>query len=198
MFTGLIETVGAVSHLEPVDSGFRLRVRTALAADVKPGDSVAVNGCCLTVTAIGDGELRADIGPETARITTLGSLRPDAPVNLERAMRGDGRFGGHFVQGHVDGIGRVARIREDGDARWISVTLPASLGPYVVAKGSIALDGISLTVATLETNGLEVMIIPFTWQHTNLSRLRPDDVVNVECDMIGKYVARAVALYRPA
>jgi riboflavin synthase len=198
MFTGLIETVGAVSHLERVDSGFRLRVRTALAADVAPGDSVSVNGCCLTVTSVGEGEFRADIGPETARITTLGWLRPEAPVNLERAMRGDGRFGGHFVQGHVDGIGRVARIREDGDARWISITLPASLAPYVVAKGSIALDGISLTVARLETNGVEVMIIPFTWQHTNLSRLRPDDVVNVECDMIGKYVARAVALYRSA
>ena len=198
MFTGLIETVGAVSHLERVDSGFRLRVRTALAADVAPGDSVSVNGCCLTVTSVGEGEFRADIGPETARITTLGWLRPEAPVNLERAMRGDGRFGGHFVQGHVDGIGRVARIREDGDARWISITLPASFAPYVVAKGSIALDGISLTVARLETNGVEVMIIPFTWQHTNLSRLRPDDVVNVECDMIGKYVARAVALYRSA
>ena len=195
MFTGLVEAVGVVSQLDAAGSGLRLRVRTALAGEVKPGDSVAVNGCCLTVTAAEGGEVRADIGPETVRVTTLGLLRRDQPVNLERAMRGDGRFGGHFVQGHVDGIGNISHIREDGDARWVGVTLPGSLARFVVAKGSIAIDGISLTVARLGPAQVEVMIIPFTWRQTNLSWLRPGDAVNLECDMIGKYVARAMELY---
>jgi riboflavin synthase len=196
MFTGLIETVGVVSLLEPAASGFRFRVRTALAPELKPGDSVAVNGCCLTVTAVENGEMRADIGPETVRATTLGLLQRDQPVNLERAMRGDARFGGHFVQGHVDGIGHIGEIREDGDARWVSVRFTASLERYVIAKGSIAIDGISLTVARLAPGQLDVMIVPFTWQQTNLSWLRPGDAVNLECDMIGKYIARAVDLFR--
>jgi riboflavin synthase len=198
MFTGLIEALGAVSALEPSGPGFRLRIRTALAAAVAPGDSVAVNGCCLTVTDAADAEISADLGPETVRVTTLGRLHRDRPVNLERAMRGDARFGGHFVQGHVDAVGRLEEIREDGDARWIAVAFPESLARYVVEKGSIAVDGISLTVARLGAARLEVMIIPFTWQHTNLSSLRAGDGVNLECDMIGKYVARAVDLYRPA
>lgn len=198
MFTGLVEAVGVVSRLEPSGPGFRLRLRTALVSELTPGESVAVNGCCLTVTAVENGEMHADIGPETVRATTLGLLRRDQLVNLERAMRGDGRFGGHFVQGHVDTTGTIHQIREDGEARWITVRFPTSLAQYMVLKGSIAIDGISLTVARLEGTLLDVMIIPFTWQHTNLSWLRAGDPVNIECDVIGKYVARTVELFRPA
>jgi riboflavin synthase len=195
MFTGLVEDVGVVSGLEPAASGFRLRIRAPLVAELTPGDSVAVDGCCLTVTSTDGGEMHADIGPETARITTLGALHAGQPVNLERAMRGDGRFGGHFVQGHVDGVGIVERLEVDGDSRWVSVALPETLAPYVVAKGSIAIDGISLTIARLSSAGLDVMIVPFTWQHTNLRSRRAGDRVNIECDMVGKYVARAVELF---
>src|SRR5688500_561646 len=137
MFTGLVEAVGVVSGVEPAASGLRLRIRAALVAELTPGESVAVDGCCLTVTATDGGELHADVGPETARITTLGALHAGQPVNLERAMRGDGRFGGHFVQGHVDGVGTVERVEADGDSHWVSVALPDALAPYVVAKGSI-------------------------------------------------------------
>ena len=195
MFTGLIEAIGVVSAVEPAPSGFRLRVRTDLASELTPGDSVAVNGCCLTVIRCAAGEMYADLGPETARLTTLGSLLPERRVNLERSLRADGRFGGHFVQGHVDGIGGLEAVWPDGDSHWIRVTVPPALATGVVQKGSIALDGISLTVARLERERLDVMIVPFTWQHTNLSLLQPGDLLNVECDMIGKYVARAMEAY---
>jgi riboflavin synthase len=150
------------------------------------------------VTEARDAEIAADIGPETARITTLGSLAGDRLVNLERAMRADSRFGGHFVQGHVDGTGTVAAVRQDGDAHWLTVTYPPALAPYFVRKGSVAVDGISLTVAGLTDRGFDVMIIPFTWAHTNLPSLGVGARVNLECDMIGKYVARAVELFRSA
>jgi riboflavin synthase len=196
MFTGLIETVGSVAEVKPSPTGLHIRIRTTLAPDLQPGDSVAVNGVCLTATLMEMGEIHADIGTETARITTLGSLQPDQPVNLERAMRADSRFGGHFVQGHVDGTGTVAEVREEGDTHWIALTFPASLAPYLVRKGSVAVDGISLTVAGLDKSRLDLMIIPFTWEHTNLASLRAGDQVNLECDMVGKYVARAVELFR--
>jgi riboflavin synthase len=138
--------------------------------------------------------MHADVGPETARITTLGSLQRDRRVNLERSMRADGRFGGHFVQGHVDGVGILEDIRAEGEARWLTVRYPEALGAYLVRKGSIAVDGISLTVAGLGDSQFDVMIIPFTWDHTNLSALRTGDRVNLECDMVGKYVARALEL----
>jgi riboflavin synthase len=197
MFTGLIEAVGHVAGVKATAAGLRLQIRTVLASELTPGDSVAVNGCCLTVTAVEGGEMHADIGPETERLTTLGSLRRDQPVNLERSIRADGRFGGHFVQGHVDGTGAVVRLGEEGDAHWITVALPPALSPYVIRKGSIAVDGISLTVARLDDMRLDVMIVPFTWQHTNLSSLRVGDHVNIECDMVGKYVVRAAELFRP-
>jgi len=197
MFTGLIESVGRVAGLDAAGSRMRLRIHTALAPELTPGDSVAVNGVCLTVTHIQDGAMHADVGPETARITTLGSLRLDAPVNLERAMRADSRFGGHFVQGHVDGTGTVEEVRPEADARWLAVSFPALLASYLIRKGSIAVDGVSLTVAALGGDRFEVMIIPFTWEHTNLGFLRAGERVNLECDMVGKYVARAVELIRP-
>jgi len=194
MFTGLIEAVGEVVGAAETPAGLRLRVRTGLAAGLQPGDSVAVNGVCLTVTSTARGEIEADIGPETARVTTLGSLGAGRRVNLERPLRADARFGGHFVQGHVDGPGTLEEVRHEADSHWLTIGFPRPLAPYVVQKGSIAVDGISLTVAGLHEARFEVMIIPFTWAHTNLPDLRPGDRVNLECDMIGKYVARAMEL----
>jgi len=194
MFTGLIEAVGSVAELTPAPGGFRIRIRTDLATALSPGDSLAVNGVCLTVVAAEGGDVHADIGPETARVTTLGAIRHDQRVNLERPMRADGLFGGHFVQGHVDGTGVVDDIRTDGDSHWVSISFDRSLSPYLIRKGSIAVDGVSLTVADLGGTAFDVMIIPFTWANTALSSLRTRDHVNIECDMIGKYVARAVAL----
>ena len=194
MFTGLIETIGKVAELRATASGFRVRVRTTLASELTPGDSLAVNGVCLTVLAADSGEVRADIGPETARVTTLGSMRPEQRVNLERSMPADGRVGGHFVQGHIDGTGVVDEIRPDGDSHWLTISFDRGLSPYFIRKGSIAVDGVSLTVAGLGGNVFDAMIIPFTWGNTNLSALRVRDRVNLECDMIGKYVARAMEL----
>jgi riboflavin synthase len=194
MFTGLIESVGEIATLETRPSGQRLHVRTSLAGELSAGESLAVNGVCLTVTGSGDSRVQADIGPETARVTTLGSVRAGQQVNLERAMRADSRFGGHFVQGHVDGMGTVRQVRPDGEAHWITVGFAEELAPYLIHKGSIAVDGVSLTVADLRDREFDVMIIPFTWQHTSLSTLAPGHPVNLECDMVGKYVARAAEI----
>ena len=194
MFTGLIESVGIVSDVVVTSSGFTLTIRTPRGWDLHQGESVAVSGVCLTATTCSEAGWTADIGPETARVTTLGTLAPGRPVNLERSMRADGRFGGHFVQGHVDGVGVVDAIRQDGESYWIAVRIPADLEPYVILKGSIALEGVSLTVARLERSVVHVMIIPFTWAQTTLSSLRAGDRVNVECDMVGKYVARSMEL----
>lgn len=190
MFTGLIEAVGQVAGLEHSGSGSRVRIATGLAGELRPGDSLAVNGVCLTVTLAEGGEVQADIGPETARITTLGALCPGQPVNLERPMRADGRFGGHFVQGHVDGTGILEAIRGEGGAHWLTVSFGETLAPYLILKGSVALDGVSLTVAGLGPGHFDIMVIPFTWEHTALRGLRAGDRVNIECDMVGKYVAR--------
>jgi riboflavin synthase len=189
MFTGLVEAIGRVAGVEDIAGGRRLRLQTSL-SPLTPGDSVSVNGVCLTVTAIDGQTMSADLGPETLRVTTLGRLAAGDAVNLERSMRADGRFGGHFVQGHVDGTGTIKAIRADGDAHWLTVAYPAALAPLFVPKGSVAIDGISLTVAGLRDTELDVMIIPFTWQATNLSSRKVGDMVNLECDMIGKYVAR--------
>src|SRR5690349_13508480 len=137
MFTGLIESVGVLMEAAPGASGLRLRVSTPLASELHAGDSLAVNGVCLTVVQAADGNARFDVGPETARITTLGSLRPGAEVNLERAMRADSRFGGHFVQGHVDATGTVTALRADGDAHWLTVAFGEALAGYMIPKGSI-------------------------------------------------------------
>jgi riboflavin synthase len=194
MFTGLIESVGEVVEAKGTRGGLRLRVRTILAQEITPGDSMAVNGVCLTVTVAEKGEVHADIGPETARVSTLGTLQRGQVVNLERSMRADARFGGHFVQGHVDGTGTVADIRDEVESHWLTIAFPPSLASYFVRKGSVAVDGISLTVAGLGDSQFDVMIVPFTWQHTNLRALKAGDRVNLECDMIGKYVARSLEL----
>ena len=189
MFTGLIEDVGRIAGLVPVPSGYSLTFESRLAPELADGDSIAVNGVCLTVTGRQDSEIRATIGPETARVTTLGALKPEDRVNLERAMIAGGRFGGHFVQGHVDGTGTVDAIRPDGEAQWLTIAYPDTLTGLLIPKGSIAVDGISLTVAQLHEGRFDVMIVPFTWTHTNLQARRAGDRVNLECDMIGKYVA---------
>ena len=191
MFTGLIESVGHVEDATPAWSGVRLHVRTALTAEMRAGDSLAVNGVCLTVVAADAGVVCADVGPETARVTTLGSLRAGRPVNVERALRADDRFGGHFVQGHVDGTAEVRAIRGEGEAHWLTFSFADALAACIIPKGSVAVDGVSLTVAELRDGEFDVMIVPFTWDHTNLHALRPGDRVNLECDVVGKYVIRA-------
>jgi riboflavin synthase len=197
MFTGLIECVGRVARVERTASGYRMAVAAPLAPELEPGESVAVNGVCLTVTSRTEDTFDADVGPETARVTTLGALHADQPVNLERALRAGSRLGGHFVQGHVDAMGELEAGREDGEAHWLTIAYPAALAPLLIPKGSIAVDGISLTVAALRDTAFDVMIVPFTWAHTHLPSLRAGDRVNLEGDLLGKYVARAMALAVP-
>jgi riboflavin synthase len=194
MFTGLVEAVGEIVERTAIAAGSRLRIATSLAPDLAPGDSVAVNGVCLTVTVARPDDVSADLGPETMRVTTLGHVGVGDVVNLERPMRADARFGGHFVQGHVDAVGRIEEIRAEAGFHWITVWFPPHLAPFIVEKGSIAVDGISLTVATLATERFRVQIVPFTMDHTNLGRIAAGAGVNLECDLIGKYVARAAEL----
>jgi riboflavin synthase len=194
MFTGLVEAVGELIERKPTSGGFRLRIGTAIAGQLSPGDSVAVNGVCLTVILADSAQFQADIGPETVRVTTLGSVEPRSRLNLERPLRADSRFGGHFVQGHVDAIGHVEELRPDADFHWLTVSFPSLLAPYIVHKGSIAVDGISLTVAGLGTDRFDVQVVPYTMSHTNLGAIHVRDRVNLECDMVGKYVVRAAEI----
>jgi riboflavin synthase len=196
MFTGLIETVGRIAGHTPVGTGFRLSVTTELAQSLKPGDSVAVNGVCLTMVVTGSGLVEADVGPETAKVTTLGALTRHDVVNLERPLRADARLGGHFVQGHVDATGTLEQIRPEADCQRLTFSFPRQLASFIVRKGSIAVDGISLTVADLGPDRFDVQIVPFTWEHTNLKTLAVGARVNLECDVLGKYVARVAELMR--
>jgi riboflavin synthase len=191
MFTGLIEAIGEVAEVKPTAAGFRLRLTTPIAPELTPGESLAINGVCLTVV-VADGEsVHADISPETARVSTLGSLTRGSVVNLERPVRADARMGGHFVQGHVDATATIEDIRQDGESYWITIQFPPALAPFIVRKGSIAVNGISLTVAGVDDRLFDVQIIPYTWDHTTLQRAKTGDLVNIECDIIGKYVVRA-------
>ena len=165
-----------------------------LASELLAGDSLAVNGVCLTVIQQTKSDVDAEIGPETIRVTTLGSLARGALVNLERPLRADGRLGGHFVQGHVDGIGSVEEIRADAGFHWLTIGFSRQLAPYLVSKGSIAVDGISLTIAALGADRFEIQVIPYTMHHTNLARARVHDRVNLECDLVGKHVVRIAEL----
>jgi riboflavin synthase len=194
MFTGLVEAIGELVERTPASGGYRMKISTPLAHELAPGDSLAVNGVCLTVVRSQQAEIAADVGPETLRVTTLGSLPVGAHVNLERPLRADGRFGGHFVQGHVDGVGQVEGLRAEADFHWLTVTFPHRLAPFMVHKGSIAVDGISLTIAELRADRFDIQIVPYTMEHTNLARAEVRDPVNLECDMVGKYVARAIEL----
>jgi riboflavin synthase len=194
MFTGLVEAIGEVLERRVTAGGVRLRIATSLETELAVGDSLAVNGVCLTVIAAEDAGVHADVGPETLRVTTLGGLARGSLVNLERPLRADSRFGGHFVQGHVDAVGFIEDLRGEADFTWLTVGFPPQLAPYIVPKGSIALDGISLTVASLGTDRFEVQLIPHTLEHTNLHKAQIRDRVNIECDMVGKYVVRAAEL----
>jgi riboflavin synthase len=194
MFTGLIEAIGEVEEVKPTAAGFRLRVTTAIAPELVAGDSLAVNGVCLTTVSCDASGIHADISPETIRVSALGSLRRGALVNLERPLRADARLGGHFVQGHVDATGTIDDIRPDGDSYWLTIRFPALLAPYIVRKGSITVNGISLTVAGVDDRHFDVQIIPYTWEHTNLHLAKAGDLVNLESDILGKYVVRVAEL----
>lgn len=194
MFTGLIEGVGEIAEVKATARGVRLRIASSLAADLALGDSLAVNGVCLTVIHADATGLHADVGPETLRVTTLGGLQRHARVNLERPLRADGRLGGHFVQGHVDGVGYIEALRPDEEFHWLTVSFPAALAPFIIHRGSIAVDGVSLTVAGLGADRFDVQLVPFTLAQTSLQQARVGDRVNLECDIVGKYVVRAAEL----
>lgn len=194
MFTGLIESVGRVRAVETMPGGVRIAVETPLSAALDKGASVAHNGVCLTVVDVDAGAIVTEVSPETLRVTSLGALVPGAPVNLERPVRPDGHMGGHFVQGHVDATGEIAAIVDEGEFWRFTFTFPPHLAPLFIPKGSIAVDGISLTVASLGEGVFDVQIIPHTWQQTNLHASRVGDRVNLECDMLGKYVVRVAEL----
>jgi riboflavin synthase len=190
MFTGIVKEIGEVEGVEVTEAGARLRVRAALAATVSEGDSVSVSGACLTVAVAAGGALEADVMNQTLSLTTLGGLGAGARVNLELALRAGEPLGGHLVQGHVDGTGQVSGVSEDGFARRIRVAVPPDLGRYVVEHGSIALDGVSLTVAALRKGGFEVSLIPETLARTTLGDLVEGSPVNVEVDLIARYAER--------
>lgn len=191
MFTGLIEEVGSIQNIR---KGAASCVLTVSCHDVlagsKVGDSIAVNGVCLTATSVGSGYFTADVMHETMSRSSLGKLSVGSPVNLERAMPADGRFGGHIVSGHIDGTGIVTALEQDDNAFWYTVEAEPSLLRYIVEKGSIAIDGISLTVAYVDDKSFKVSIIPHTRAVTALNAKGPGDIVNLECDIIGKYVEK--------
>jgi riboflavin synthase alpha subunit len=193
MFTGIVRERGRVVAAEPSANGGGLRLRIeapVTAPTTEPGDSVAVAGCCLTATAVEDGRLEFDAVPETLARTTLGSLRNGAEVNLEPALRAGEPLGGHFVQGHVDGVGRVRSADPAGDGVRLWLDLKPVLLRYCVEKGSIAVDGVSLTVAALDDRGLAVALVPHTLRETTLAALAPGDAANVEVDLLAKYAER--------
>ncbi len=194
MFTGIVEDVGQLAGMTPRQGGSRLVIATSLPMEgFAPGDSLAVNGICLTVVDIGSGQVQVDAGEETHSRTTLGQWRPGRFLNLERAMRADGRFGGHFVSGHVDDVGRLTRLVPGGVQITVAFTVPQQLLHTIVPKGSIAIDGVSLTVAALRGSNVEVAMIPHTWEHTAFRHLRIQDRVNIETDMIGKYIVQTLS-----
>jgi riboflavin synthase len=198
MFTGITEQVGKIESLVHSESGGRLRISFAadgapasdsrIAHDTKLGDSISVNGCCLTVVEFDARGFSADFSGETLRRTNFGEKKPGHLVNLERPLAAGARLGGHFMQGHVDGIGRVTRLSPEGENWWLSVRVPQDLRRYVAEKGSIALDGISLTVARWHDGIADIAIIPFTYAHTNMRHMSVNDAVNVETDILAKYV----------
>jgi riboflavin synthase len=198
VFTGIVEELGEVVGIDRSGDSARLRVRGPLVTgDAGRGDSIAINGVCLTVTAARDGEFSADVMGETLNRSTLGALTPGATVNLERPMRPDGRLGGHIVQGHVDGTGTVLERRPATGWEVVRISVPPELARFLVEKGSVAVDGISLTISALsEMTGehwFEVSLIPETLARTTLGRRQPGEVVNLEVDMIAKYVERLLA-----
>ena len=192
MFTGLVQDLGRIDAVQETADGVHLTVRTALAAELAQGDSVAVNGICLTVVEHGGDAFAAQVMHETLRRSSLAQAAPGGRVNLELPLRASDRLGGHVVQGHVDGVGRVAAVREEGFARIVTVAAPADLLRYVVEKGSVAVDGVSLTVARLDDESFDVSLIPETLERTTLGAAEPGAPVNLEVDVLAKYVERLV------
>ncbi len=191
MFTGIIEHLGTVESLKLHAEGGRLTIHApSVAPHLAVANSIAVNGCCLTVVALADGQFSADLSAETIRKTSMGEWKPGLRVNLEQPMTAGKEFGGHFVLGHVDTIGRVVRLEPEGENWWYGVEVPESFARSIVPQGSIAIDGISLTVARWNNRVAEIAIIPFTYEHTNVRDKKIGDAVNLEGDVLGKYVER--------
>lgn len=193
MFTGLVESLGKVTSLENLGEQARLTLSIPFAGELALGDSVAVNGCCLTVAGMAGDHVHFDVLAQTLRVTSLGKLSAGSTVNLERALRVGDRLGGHFVQGHVDAVGEILSLEENGQDHVLEVSLPQEIHRLCVAKGSIAIDGISLTIADLKRDSSVFWITPHTFANTNLRDAKPGDAVNLEADMLAKHVARLVA-----
>ena len=191
MFTGIVEELGSIAAIEHRAAGKRITISASLVtSDVANGDSIAVNGVCLTAIDAGPESISADVSPETLERTTLGGLGVGSRVNLERAVTPMTRLGGHIVQGHVDGRGQFVSATREGDFWTLRIDFPYDFGKYLVYKGSVTVEGISLTVASLSENHFEIAVIPKTWEMTNLSTLKNGDTVNLEADIIAKYVER--------
>jgi len=196
VFTGLVQGTGRVASLKASEAGARIAIETSLVSELTAGDSIAVNGVCLSATSLDNGSFVADAMNETLSRTALGALEPGAEVNLELPLRAGDRLGGHVVQGHVDAIGTIADVASDGFARRIRIEAPPELMRYVIEKGSIAVDGVSLTVAGLDSRSFNVSLIPDTLQRTNLGRAAVGDRVNLEVDVLAKYVEKLMVAVR--
>lgn len=191
MFTGIIEEIGKIKEVQWGSHSARLQIEASrVLEDVKVGDSIAVNGICLTVTEHTMQNFYVDVMPETMQRTNLGTLQTSSPVNLERALRLSDRLGGHLVSGHIDGTGRISQMRTDENAVWITISAQAALLKYIVLKGSVAIDGISLTVAGISLSDFQVSVIPHTGQITTLLQRQLGDVLNIECDITAKYIEK--------
>jgi riboflavin synthase len=195
MFTGIVESTGRVDEIAASGDGARLRVHTPLAAQIEAGDSVAVSGACLTAAKTDASSFEADVMNQTLAATSLSELQPGNRVNLELAMRAGDRLGGHLVQGHVDGTGRVARIGEDGIARRLEIEAPEDLRRFIVERGSVTVDGVSLTVAAVGDGGFEISLIPETLERTTLGEVGEGASVNLEVDVIARYVEQLVSRF---
>ncbi len=199
MFTGIIEELGTIKNLTSVTEGARIEVTApTILSDAKIGDSIAVNGVCLTVVTMTKNSFTADVSGETLRRTSLKQIKAGSRVNLERPLMPNSRFGGHIVQGHVDGMGEFLQAKTEGESWNVQIGFPVELGKYIVEKGSITVDGISLTVAALTETWFEIAVIPHTWQVTNLSSLNRGEAVNLEVDIIAKYVERMLLPHQQA
>jgi riboflavin synthase len=196
MFTGLVQGIGSVAGIERSDDGARITILTPLVAELSAGDSIAINGVCLTAVTLSDGAFTADAMNETLARSSLGGLETGAVVNLELPLRAGDRMGGHFVQGHVDGMGEVIEQGDDGFARRLRIGAPADVLRYVVGKGSIAVDGVSLTVTAVDERSFTVSLIPETLQRTNLGQLEAGSRLNLEVDVLAKYVEKLMAVAR--
>jgi riboflavin synthase len=191
LFTGIVEEIGRVERVTRGAKSSKLRIKATVALEgTRTGDSICTSGVCLTVTGLEGGCFEADVMAETMRRSRLGSLIPGSPVNLERAMPLDGRFGGHMVSGHIDGVGTICSMTAEDNAVWLNIAAEETLLRYVVEKGSVAVDGISLTVASVDRTGFMVSVIPHTRKETTLLRQKAGDKVNLECDIVGKYVEK--------